>query len=77
MIRLEQDFFDFLKSDRRIITFDYNEDGKAMISKVKCNDKLEILYALKDNNGELFDLSSPFKYIGIYNKENNKLYDSL
>ena len=72
---MEQDFFDFLKSDRRIITFDYNEDGKAMVSKVKCNDKIEILYALKDRKGELFDLSSPFKYIGIYNKENNKLYD--
>ena len=46
-----------------------------MVSKIKFNDKLDILYVLDNYKGELFDLSSPFKYGGIYDKENNKVFD--
>ena len=72
---MNQNFYDFLKSDKRIETFESDNDGKIIVSKVKCNDKIEILYALEDCSEKLFDLNSSFKYIGIYNKENNKLYD--
>ena len=72
---MKKDLFDFLKSDRKIEIFNTKIDRKILITKVKCNDKIEILYAIEDYKGELFDLSSSFKYIGIYNNENNKLYD--
>ncbi len=71
---MEEEFFDFLKSDRTTQTFNYN-DSKMIVNKVKYNDKLDILYALFNYRGELFDLSSPFKYSGIYDKEKNKLFD--
>ena len=46
-----------------------------MVNKIKCNDKIDILYSLDTYNGTFFDLKTPFKYSGIYDKENNKLYD--
>ena len=72
---LENEFFDFLKSNRITETFNYSNKSKMIVNKVKCNDKLDMLYVLDSYRGELFDLSSPFKYSGIYDKENNKLFD--
>ena len=72
---MEKEFFDFLKSDRVIETFNYNNNSKIMVNKIKCNDKIDILYSLDTYNGTFFDLKTPFKYSGIYDKENNKLYD--
>ena len=72
---LENEFFDFLKSNRITETFNYSNKSKMIVNKVKCNDKLDMLYVLDSYGGELFDLSSPFKYSGIYDKENNKLFD--
>ena len=72
---MEKEFFDFLKSNKIMETFNYDDKAKMMVNKVKCNDKLDILYVLDNYRGELFDLSSPFRYSGIYDKENNKLFD--
>ncbi len=72
---MEQEFLDFLKSNRITETFSYNDDSKMIVNRIKCNDKLDILYVLDNYRGELFDLSSPFKYSGIYDKENDKLFD--
>ena len=74
-MEMEKEFFDFLKSDRVIETFNYNNNSKIMVNKIKCNDKIDILYSLDTYNGTFFDLKTPFKYSGIYDKENNKLYD--
>lgn len=72
---MEQKFFDFLKSGSISEVFNYNDNSKMMVNKVRYNDKLDILYALDSYRGNLFDLHSPFKYSGIYDKENNKLFD--
>lgn len=72
---MDQEFFDFLKSGSISKIFNYNDNSKIMINKVRYNDKLDILYALESYSGKLFDLHSPFKYSGIYDKENNKLFD--
>jgi len=72
---LKQEFFDFLKSSRSSITFDYGNKSKIMINKIRYNDKLDILYSLNSYSGNLFDLHTPFNYSGIYDKESNKLYD--
>lgn len=72
---MEKEFFDFLKSGSLIKTFDYGDRSKVIVNKVKYNDKLDILYALDSYNGDLFDLHNSFQYSGIYDKENNKLFD--
>lgn len=73
---MKYDFLDFLKSSKSLITLDYGDKSKIMIQKVRYNDKLDILYSLSSYNGNLFDLYTPFKYSGIYDKENNKLFDT-
>lgn len=72
---MEQEFFDFLQSSSNLQTFNYGNNSKIMVSKVSYNDKVDILYSLRSYSGELFNLDSPFKYSGIYDKENNKLFD--
>lgn len=72
---MEKEFFDFLKSGSLTKTFDYGNKSKVMVNKVRYNDKLDILYALDSYSGNLFDLHNSFKYSGIYDKENNKLFD--
>ena len=72
---MEKEFFDFLKSGSLTKTFDYGDKSKVMVNKVRYNDKLDILYALDSYSGNLFDLHNSFKYSGIYDKENNKLFD--
>ena len=54
---MEQEFLDFLKSNRITETFSYNDDSKMIVNRIKCNDKLDILYVLDNYRGELFDLS--------------------
>lgn len=56
-------------------TFNYGDKSKMIVNKVECNEKLDMLYVLDSYRGEPFDLSSPFKYSGIYDRENNKLFD--
>lgn len=72
---MEQEFFDFLRSSNNLQTFNYGNNSKIMVSKVSYNDKVDIIYSLRSYSGELFNLNSPFKYSGIYDKENNKLFD--
>lgn len=72
---MEQEFFNFLRSSSNSKTFNYGNNSKVMVNKVRYNDKLDILYALESYSGKLFDLHSPFKYSGIYDKENDKLFD--
>lgn len=72
---MEQEFFDFLKSGSINKTFDYKDKSKIIVNRVRYNDKLDILYSLNSYGGNVFDLNTPFKYSGIYDKENNKLYD--
>lgn len=71
---MEQEFIEFLKSNNDTRKFICGS-VQILVSKVKYNDKLDILYSLKSYNDELFDLKSPFVYSGIYDKENNKLFD--
>lgn len=71
---MEQEFIEFLKSNNDIKEFTC-DNTRILVNKVKYNDKLDILYSLKSYNKELFDLKSPFIYSGIYDKENNKLFD--
>ncbi len=73
---MKEEFFDFLKSNKIMETFNYGNKSKMIVSKVKYNDKLDILYVLDSYSGQLFDLHSPFKYSGIYDKENDKLFDA-
>ena len=72
---LEEEFKDFLKSSSIFRTFDYGDKSKMMVNKVEYNNKLDILYVLYNYSSNLFDLKTPFKYGGIYDKENDKLYD--
>lgn len=72
---MEQEFFEFLRSSSSSKIFNYDDNSKLMVNKVRYNDKLDILYSLNSYSGNLFDLHSPFKYSGIYDKENNKLFD--
>ena len=71
---MEQEFFNFLKSGSITKTFDYKDKSKIIVNKVRYNDKLDILYSLDSYSGNVFDLHTPFKYSGIYDKENDKLY---
>ena len=72
---MKKEFLDFLKSTKESIVIDYGDKSKIMVNKVRYNDKLDILYSLDSYNGELFDLKTPFKYSGIYDKEIDKLFD--
>lgn len=72
---MEQEFFDFLRSSRNLQTFNYGNNSKIMINKISYNDKVDIIYSLRSYRGELFNLDSSFEYSGIYDKENNKLFD--
>lgn len=72
---MEQEFLDYLKSGSITKTFNYGEKSKVIVNKVRYNDKLDIIYALDSYNGNVFDLHTPFKYSGIYDKENNRFYD--
>lgn len=72
---MEQEFFDFLQSSRNLQTFNYGNNSKIMINKISYNDKVDIIYSLRSYIGELFNLDSSFEYSGIYDKENNKLFD--
>lgn len=72
---MKEEFYNFLKSSNN--NFFVNRDDKliAVINKFQYNNKLDILYILYNYGGNLFDLHSAFKYAGIYDKENDKLYD--
>ena len=72
---MEKEFFDFLKSGSITKTFNYGDKSKVIVNKVRYNDKLDIIYALDSYSGNIFDLHTPFKYSGIYDKEKNKLFD--
>lgn len=72
---MEKEFFDFLKSGSRTETFNYGNNSKMIVNKVKYNDKLDIIYILDGSDNNLFNLKNSFKYSGIYDKENNKLFD--
>ncbi len=72
---MEQEFFDFLRSSRDLQIFNYGNNSKIMVNKVSYNDKVDIIYSLRSYSGELFNLDSSFEYSGIYDKENNKLFD--
>lgn len=72
---MEQEFLEFLRSGSIIKTFNYGDKSKVIVNKIRYNDKLDIIYALDSYNGNVFDLHTPFKYSGIYDKENDKLYD--
>lgn len=74
-MNLDEKFFQFLRSDRDREIFEYDEKSKMMISKIKYNDKLDILFSLQSYRGNFFDLNTPFSYSGIYDKEKDKLYD--
>ena len=69
---MEKEFFDFLTSGSITKTFCYGDKSKVIVNKVRYNDKLDIIYALDSYSGNIFDLHTPFKYSGIYDKENNK-----
>ncbi len=72
---MKEEFYDFLKSSKPSVVINYGTKSKAMINKIQYNQKLDILYMLNNYGGNLFDLKSAFKYAGIYDKENDKLYD--
>ena len=72
---MEKEFFEFLKSDKISQVFDYAESSKMMVIKVKSNDVLDILYSLDVSDKNLFDFRKSFEYCGIYNKENNLLFN--
>lgn len=72
---MEEEFFNFLQSSSNLQTFCYGDNSRIMVSKVRYNDKIDILYSLRSYRGELFDLKTGFEYSGIYDKENNKLLD--
>ena len=66
---MEEDFYNYLRDSNNIGKFHYGDKSKIMIHKIPYNSKIDILYSLDSYNGELFDLHSPFKYAGIYDKE--------
>lgn len=72
---MEEEFNNYLRSNNAIGVFNYGEKSKVMINKVPYNSKIDILYSLDSYSGEFFDLNSPFKYAGFYDKENDKVYD--
>lgn len=72
---MEEDFYNYLRDSNNIGEFHYGDKSKIMIHKIQYNSKIDILYCLDSYKGEFFDLSSPFKYAGIYDKENDKVYD--
>lgn len=72
---MEEDFYNYLRDSNNIGEFHYGDKSKIMIHKIPYNSKIDILYSLDSYNGELFDLHSPFKYAGIYDKENDRVYD--
>lgn len=72
---MEEDFNNYLRSNNAIGVFNYGEKSKVMINKVPYNSKIDILYSLDSYSGEFFDLNSPFKYAGFYDKEKDKVYD--
>lgn len=72
---MEEDFYNYLRDSNNIGEFHYGEKSKIMINKIPYNSKIDILYSLDSYSGEFFDLHSPFKYAGIYDKENDKVYD--
>lgn len=72
---MEEDFNNYLRSNNAIGVFNYSEKSKVMINKIPYNSKIDILYSLDSYSGEFFDLNSPFKYAGFYDKENDKVYD--
>ena len=72
-MNLEEQFFQFLKSDRISEEFKYGTDSKILINRFSYNNKLDILFSIQRYRGNFFDLKTPFKYSGIYDKENNKI----
>ena len=72
---MEEDFNNYLRSNNAIGVFNYGEKSKVMINKIPYNSKIDILYSLDSYSGEFFDLNSPFKYAGFYDKEKDKVYD--
>lgn len=72
---MEEDFNNYLRGNNAIGVFNYGEKSKVMINKIPYNSKIDILYSLDSYSGEFFDLNSPFKYAGFYDKENDKVYD--
>lgn len=72
---MEEDFNNYLKGNNAIGVFNYGEKSKVMINKIPYNSKIDILYSLDSYSGEFFDLNSPFKYAGFYDKEKDKVYD--
>lgn len=72
---MEEDFYNYLRDSNNIGVFHYGDKSKVMIHKIPYNSKIDILYSLDSYQGEFFDLHSPFKYAGIYDKENDKVYD--
>lgn len=71
---MEKEFLKFLKGNKNVEEFKSNKSS-VLVSKVKYNDKIDILYSLRGYNGELFDLKSSFDYAGMYDKEHELLYD--
>ena len=72
---MEEDFNNYLRSNNAIGVFNYGEKSRVMINKIPYNSKIDILYSLDSYSGEFFDLNSPFKYAGFYDKENDKFKD--
>lgn len=71
---LEQEFFDYLRSSNIYCDFHCKNDYEIIINKVPYNSKIDMLYFLEGREDYLFDLKSPLKFGGFYDKENNKLY---
>lgn len=72
---MEEDFYNYLRDSNNIGLFNYGNKSKVMINKIPYNNKIDILYSLDSYGGNLFDLKTPFKYAGIYDKDNDKVYD--
>lgn len=72
---MEEDFYNYLRESNNIGVFHYGDKSKVMLNKIPYNSKIDILYSLDGYKGEFFDLNSPFKYAGIYDKENDIVYD--
>lgn len=72
---MSESFYDYLRDSNRIGVFHYGDRSKIMINKIPYNSKIDILYCIDSYRGDFFDLKSPFKYAGIYDKEADKAYD--